>query len=213
MSRAFLDSDIQKVWLLLIIAKCAAAATLPCTQLQGAKPKQELAYLQRDRSRLDPACIVYAIEQLGLHYHTVPYRPSAGAEAAAGVLVMYLDFQAPGTENIGKRMIQAKDRIPWLGDKYPAATALFQIGIQSTPSLVRAIGSAAYSELLRKNAIETLFAVHRENVSEGARALNIASRSASDNGVSIRLLDAAREFAAKCPGQWRNGCEAALLER
>jgi hypothetical protein len=131
----------------------------------------------------------------------------------ANCAITYLDFQAPGSENIGKGIIQPKDRIPWLGDKYPAATALFQIGTQSTASLVRAIGSAASSELLQMNAIETLFAVHRENVTDGARALNNASRSASDNGTSTRLLNAAREFAAKCPEHWRNGCEAALLER
>ena len=110
-----MNSDIPKFWLLLIVAKCAVAATSPCQQLQGAKPKQELAYLLRDRAKLAPACIVYAIEQLGLQYHTIPYRPSAGAEAAAGVLVTYLDFQAPGPENVGKGIIQANDRIPWLG--------------------------------------------------------------------------------------------------
>jgi hypothetical protein len=83
----------------------------------------------------------------------------------------------------------------------------------ASPSAVRLIASSVSSDLLRKNAMEVLFAIHRENLGDGARALNNASRSASDNETATRLLLAAREFAAKCPGEWRSACEAALIER
>lgn len=212
MLRTFKHHDIPKFWLWLIVAKCALAATSPCSQLQGARPKQELAYLQRDRAKLEPACIVYAIEQLGLRYHSIPGQHSAGAEAAADTLVTYLDFQAPGTENIGKGIV-AFSRTHWIAEKYPAASSLVEIGKPSTPSLVRAIGSGVRSEILRKNALEVLFAIHSGNLAEAARELNSASRSASDNATAILLLNAAREFATKCPGERRSACEAALLER
>src|SRR3981081_3713197 len=130
MAWAFLNSDATKVCLWLITANCAVSANLPCMQLQGAKPRQQLAYLKADRAKLDPPCIVYAIEQLGLHYHVLPYRPSSEVQGAAAILATYLDFQSPGTEKIGKRV--SGSRIYWLGEKYPAATALFEIGLQST---------------------------------------------------------------------------------
>jgi hypothetical protein len=175
---------------------------LPCTDLLQTEAKQKLEYLRGDRSMLNPGCVVYAIQQLGAERYT----------AAADVLATYLDFQAPGTEKVGAPGTVYR-RIPSLGDKYPAATALFEIGKPATPSLVRVIANSASSDLLRKNALEVLFAVHRENLADGTRELNNASRSATDNEAATRLLHAAREFAAKCPGRWRNDCAAALLER
>src|SRR5260221_4768326 len=212
MLATLVHSDIAKVWFWLIVARCVVAATSPCTELQGAKAKQELAYLQRDRAKLEPACIVYAIEQLGLQYHAIPGQHSAGAEAAAATLVIYLDFQAPATENI-RKVIVPLPRTHCSAVKYPAANSLVEIGKPSTLSLVHTIGSADSPEFLRKNAMKVLFAIYSGDLAAGARALNNASRSASDNGTAARLLSAAREFAAKCPGQWRSGCEAAILER
>jgi len=73
--------------------------------------------------------------------------------------------------------------------------------------------SADSPELLRKKALEVLFAIYSGDVPAGARALNNASRSESEPITAGRLLNAAREFAAMCPDHWRNDCEAALLER
>ncbi len=200
-SRKYLHSAFRTISLCLMIASRAGTATPPCTDLLRAKAEQKLAYLRSDRATLDPGCVVYSMQQLGAEHFA----------AAADVLATYLDFQTPGTEKVDSP--GTVYRIPVLGDRYPAATALFEIGMPASPSVVRVIASSASSDLLRKNAMDVLFAVHRENLANGARALNDASRSASDNETAARLLLAAREFAGKCPGERRSACEAALLER
>jgi hypothetical protein len=113
---------------LLMIEGRAAGEKRPCGLLERKGPQQILAYLQGERAALDSACIVYAIDSLGQRR----YAP------AADTLTSYLDFRRPGTENKDREIIVV--RIPWLGDKYPAATALFEIGKAVVPSLVRAIG-------------------------------------------------------------------------
>lgn len=185
----------------LVAATCVAATTPPCPELQGKKPANLLAYLDRDRAALSPDCIVYAIRELGAQQYV----------AAVNTLAMYLDFRMPGTEK--KVHDVTIVRIPTLGDKYPAVVALFEIGKPALPSLVHMIGHGATSDLLRNNALEVVLVIHRENMAEAVRALSHASRTSSDSATAIRLWDAARKEASRCPGEIRNHCEDALLEQ
>src|SRR5690242_9727827 len=131
----------------------AGSGTPPCHELREAKTQRLLAYLEASRGDLNPACVVHAIKQLG----TQRYAP------AAYVLATYLDFRMPGTED-GKQKPHM-ERIPWLGEKYPAADALFEIGKPASSSLVRVIGETSIS-LLRDNALEVLLAIHSENMAD-----------------------------------------------
>jgi len=182
----------------LAIVNCARAQSSLCPEQQGMKPEQLLKSLEGDRATLKSRCIVNAINQLG----EKRYAP------AADTLTTYLDFRMPGTENKGHEIFIV--RIPALGDKYPAATALFEIGKAASPSLVRAIADSSTPELLRDNAVEVLFDVYRENLADAVSVLNRASRSASDAASSMRLWDAARKEAGKCPSELRPRCEEAL---
>ena len=198
----YFNSAFQTVSLCLAITSCFGATTPSCTQLLRTKAEQKLAYLRADRSALSTECVTYAIQQIGAAH----YAP------AADVLATYLDFEIPEKDKLSA-VVRVTIVSPSLGDRYPAYDALFEIGKSVSPALIRVIADAGSSDLLRKNAVETLFAVHRENLAEGARTLSRASRTASDNGTAVRLLHAAEEFAAKCPNRLRSDCEAALLER
>jgi hypothetical protein len=190
--------------LCLAIGGSALAATPPCPELQTAKPQDRLAYLRGDRAMLMPPCIVFAITQLGIERYAV----------ATDTLAEYLDFRMPGTEE-HEHGVAAINRIPWIGDKYPAAAALFEIGKPASPSLVRVVGNAASSELMRTNALEILLFIHREDMAEAVALLNKASRFSRDPATSIRLWDSARKEAAQCPRalpELRIRCEAALFD-
>src|SRR5690242_19555155 len=105
---------VISVW--ITITGCMGAANPLCQGLQQSTNKQKLDYLRGDRSALDPACVMYAIQQLGIEHNA----------ASADVLATYLDFEGPKKGSPDD--VVAIVRLPWLGDKYPAADSLFEIG-------------------------------------------------------------------------------------
>jgi hypothetical protein len=175
-----------------------AAAAFSCAELEGAKPEVHLEYLQRDRSALRPDCIFYAMEQIGLKH----YAP------AVKTLIKYLDYRVP--EDPTKARWAVVMRIPMLSDIYPATGALFDIGKPAIPDLVGAIAGPDTSDVARSNAIEALFLIHREDVSEAVALLNRASKESTDWQASQHLMDAARRMADKCRGPAINSCMKAL---
>jgi len=175
-----------------------APAAFSCAELEGAKPEVHLEHLQRDRSALKPDCIFYAIEQIGLKR----YAP------AVKTLIKYLDYRVP--EDPTKAHLPVIMRAPMLGDVYPAVRALFLIGKPATPDVVEAIASPDTTDVARNNAIEALFLIHREDVSEAVAQLNRAGKESIDWQASQRLLDAARRMADMCRGPAINSCMNAL---
>ena len=141
-----------------------APAAFSCAELEGAKPEVHLEYLQRDRSALRPDCIFYAIDQIGLKH----YAP------AVKTLIKYLDYRVH--EDPSKAGLPVIMRIPTLGSLYPAITALFEIGKPAVSGLVGAIAGPDTTDVARSNAIEALFLIHREDVSEAVALLNRASK-------------------------------------
>jgi len=134
----------------------------------------------------------------------VRYAPSIN------VLIKFLDYHIPDPPKTREPFVQ--QTIPWLGTWYPAARGLFRIGKDSVPALVAAIGDADTSELIRKNAVESVFLIYGEDLPEGAAVLNRAGRAATSPDVHQRLLDAARELAGKCPEPQRAACLANALK-
>ena len=175
-----------------------APAVFSCAELEGARPEVHLEYLQRDRSALRPDCIFYAMDQIGLKH----YAP------AVKTLIKYLDYRVP--EDPAKARLPVIMRVPMLGSLYPAITALFEIGKPAVPDLVGAIAGQDTTDVARNNAIEALFLIHREDVSEAVALLNRASKESTDRQASQRLMDAARRMADKCRGPAISSCMKAL---
>ena len=175
-----------------------APAVFSCAELEGAKAEVHLEYLQRDRSALKPDCIFYAMDQIGLKR----YAPAAKA------LIKYLDYRVP--EDPSKAGLPVFMRVPTLGSLYPAITALFEIGKPAVPDLVGAIAGQDTTDVARNNAIEALFLIHREDVSEAVALLNRAGRESADRLASQRLMDAARRMADKYRGPAISSCMKAL---
>jgi hypothetical protein len=175
-----------------------APAAFSRAELEGAKPEVHLEYLQRDRSALKPDCIFYAMDQIGLKH----YAP------AVKTLIKYLDYRVP--EDPAKARWPVVMRFRMLSDIYPATGALFDIGKPAIPDLVASIADPDTSDVARSNAIEALFWIHREDVSEAVALLNRASKESKDWQASQRLMDAARRMADKCRGPAINSCMNAL---
>jgi hypothetical protein len=169
-----------------------------CDELEGRTVEAHLAYLERNRSTLSPACIAYAANQIGLR----------GYGAASKTLSKYLDYRMPDDPAMAHLPPISLASAP----RYPAAEALFQLGKKAIPELIQVIASAETSQVARRNAIRTAFAIHREDVAESVRVLVRASKSFPDPQSRDRLYDAAREAAALCYGPMRNTCMNALQQ-
>lgn len=190
---------IASTWLAL--AASQAMADSSCSQLDGAKPERLVEYLQADRLALAPDCVLEAILQLGLRRHA----------AAAPVLARYLDFQRPGFQKKEKAIFVV--RIPWVGDQFPAADALYLLGKSATQSLIGAIAEDASSDLLRANALAVLTAISREDIAGLVAQLKDASSSRPDPVAAGRLWDFAAKVANTCSAESRPRCVEALYRR
>ncbi len=176
----------------------AGLAKETCGKLEGAEGQKLLEYLQRDRAGLEPDCILYALNQLGDH----PFAP------AVKTLVSYLDVP-PWRTDIGGVLHEVTGRTMF----FPAVVALAGIGKPAVPALMDAIGGSDLSEMARKNAVQSLQFIHGGDVSQAVAVLVRASRAAKDPVASARLLDTARETAARCPDLLKDACQRALTGR
>lgn len=186
-----LGTAVALFWLLG--AGCAEPAVAKCSELEGAPAQKLLEYLQRERAGLDHGCVLYAMETLG-DQHFAP---------AAKVLVAYLDFP-PWTGDTVPREVTAKTMF------YPAVPALSGIGKPAVPALVDVLGNPHISELVRKNAFQALAFVYRGDPSQAIGVLVRASRAEKDPVISDRLVNSAREAAARCPNPLLSACQSAL---
>lgn len=170
-----------------------------CPTVETMKPEQQLNYLRGDHASLPRECIEVAIKRLG----EARYAP------AADVLTTYLDFKVPGTNPPGQNYFVS---VQWpLGDQCPAALALFRITLPAADSLVRVIGDASSSDIVRANAAEVLLSINGADMSKAVAALIVASRGAPDAATAAQLREAAITLSRKCPGpELRSRCEAAL---
>ena len=181
--------------LCLLGSAYAGLAEETCSKLEGAAGQKLMEYLQRDRAGLEPRCILYALDRLGDR----PFAP------AAKTLVGYLDTP-PWRTDIGGVLHDVTGRTMF----YPAVVALSGIGEPAVPALIDAIGGSDLSETARKNAVQALQFIHGGEISQAIGVLVRASRAAKDPVVSGRLLDTAREAAARCPNPLKDACQRSL---
>ena len=171
-----------------------------CDRLEGSSPRSLLGYLENDRKELDPPCILYAMERLGVQRYT----------PAAKVLITYLDYpmpQNPKPEPHGRGLL-------WAGDRYPAANALFLIGQSIIPPLIDVLANEKTPRVIHENALATIKALLAETPPESVAILVRASRdlSRSDAVGGRRLMQAAQEMAGLCIDRWKSDCEIALYQ-
>lgn len=169
----------------------AQGTTIACSKMIKATPQDSLAYLKGDRSALDSDCIEIALQNLG----DVRYLP------AIPTLIQYLDFKKKGP---------GRDAARVLGDAYPAATALEQIGKLAIPDVKAAVENESLNRLQRRNAA----ALYADGLSQdwpaNIRFLVQASKKSKDAQVALDLIDMAKELADGCPTSDQDQCQMAL---
>ena len=173
-----------------------------CPELDGANLQTQLEYLQRERQTLMPACVSRAMSDLSLRASQKTFDRHA---EAIKTLAEYLDYRMPDERSKYLRAASSNR------DPYPASSALFNIGKAAVPYLIESIASASTSDTSKRNAVQTLSAIYREDPPEAVRVLRRASRSSEDWGSSQRLLEAARR-ASVCSGALEIACRDALYE-
>ncbi len=105
-----------KILFMIWLGSAGQAATPPsCAELEGAKPQVQLQYLQHDPASLDPKCIAYAMDQIGLKHYAPAIR----------TLITYLDYRLPDDPTKPPRALIS--RTLTLGDTYPACSAVLGI--------------------------------------------------------------------------------------
>lgn len=72
--------------------------------------------------------------------------------------------------------------------RYPAASALFQIGKPALPAIIKEIETHESGSLASENAIYTVMMIHRDNKLEAVKYLEEAATKASSSLASERLL-------------------------
>jgi hypothetical protein len=155
-----------------------------------------MKYLSRNRARLAPECVEVAIRRLGQERY-VP---------AAGLLASWLDFKSTIYFVAGDVVFNTQ----W-GYRYPAALALYEIGLPAEAALVRVFAAPSLSDTVETNAGDTLMLIHRDDMSKGVAALTAAAKATPDAVISARLRDAARRLASTCrDAALRSRWEAAL---
>jgi hypothetical protein len=197
---------VRAIVILLGMAPIFAAvspvfAESTCASLENKDSQTRLKFLQGEKARLDGNCVLYAIDRLRI----AQYAPGAAT------LIRYLDYPYPPPPSRGD-----PDNPVSVGNfnwtNYPAANALADIGKAVVPQLVDLIADAATSDLVRKNAADTVLAIYSKDMPEGIAVLVRAARTRTDPMDSNRLMDQARRLAGGCGSINRNDCENAVLK-
>lgn len=191
-----------KMSLIFIFAGASVIAGITVISQSGIKLKEELRDRQipssdsdreinnltvilKDKSMKEksPQTLVEAIKRLG----------SIKSAKAVPELLEYLDFEAPlkTTENYKEPSdgIEITPSIP-LSGRYPAISALIQIGQTTLPKLIEVIENEESSSLKSKNALYTVQQIFRDDLSEAVKYLEIAEINSTSQKGKQRLSSA-----------------------
>lgn len=184
---------------ILAFSTCISAQTVTTVCNTGelpddADPATALSYLRQDRQNLTTACIVNAIQTIGL----------AKYEPAIPTLVQYLNFKVPPSRVI--RHTQG----PTTG-LYPAADNLARFAETAIPALKSTLADSEESLTSRVNAAKVLFAVSN-NKQEVVRAIIKASQNSQDQDAVNALKKLAEQTIAYCAST-NQQCKDALKDQ
>jgi hypothetical protein len=185
--------------MLVFASQSMLATAQKCDRFVNSRDSELQRFLQQRTSDQDPWCTVVALRTLGHHQVT----------GAISTLVDYLDFEAPMSE-AEKNGIFIQPREP---GKYPAETALFEIGKPALPALLDVIRSNTDStSLKRANAIDAIMLIFREDNPSGVKLIRQAAESESDAKAAQSLHRAATEAVRGCVPEVKADCIAAAGE-
>jgi hypothetical protein len=175
----------------------AAGAAPNCPQLVSAEPPALVSYLDDAEKSQTPACIEYAIRQIG----DKVYVP------AVDTLVRHLGFRRepePWEREHGGAVIDL------MHEWYPATIALYQIGKPALPALLDVLATDTIP-VVRQKALQTVMDISsNEDIVSGVKVIRDAAATRRDKAAQARLLDAARKSVLLCRPSIRPRCEAAL---
>jgi hypothetical protein len=142
-------------------------------------------------------CVTWAIHRLG----NERYAPAVSA------LVKLLDFHRPPTkdEKMGFFL-----RPSLVGEMFPAAESLEQIGEGAKSEVLRAIGSDSVSAITRRNAVAVWMEVYKYKRQKGVALLKLEENKPSTTAVRQKFKIAARMAVKYCIGMPEQpACETA----
>ena len=171
-----------------------------CTELDSGTESQMIAYLTQARqSGGNKQCIVSAIRRLS-------NKKSVGS---VEVLTDFLDYKRPlTTEEQAGVWIRTKSP----EELCPAVSALFSMGKEAVPGILRAITNTQPSTVKWDNAVYALMLIHRDDPIAGVGVLS--SSAAASTGVEAGRLSLAASDAAKlCSEDLRGRCMEAVSRR
>jgi PBS lyase HEAT-like repeat len=189
----------------MVFCACIARAQSDCALLakqDGVTPQQGLqqpahrVLQSASNSSVDTVCVSEAIRALG----------TLKSPQAIPLLIKRLSFeQKPRNPN---RLVTREDR-------FPAISALFQIGEPAVPALVDAIANSE-NPIVRSNAVESLMLINRTEPLSGLRRLRLEAEKRKDPNQRQRLLDAERMAKGswcKAPGSCEETSRAPNMSR
>ncbi|MGD0693792.1 MAG: hypothetical protein ABSB82_02965 [Terriglobia bacterium] len=190
--------SLSLVWLFVVIAPMAVSGTPPRNsgepQSQSSVPAEsrekieKLLVVIRDAKlrESDPGRVVEAIEELG-HVKAVE---------AIDDLVKLLTFRRTWPWETPGGPIQ-EFRIETPGLRYPAVSALIEIGQPSVPAMVKVIEAHESSSLESQNALWVIRSLFQYNGKEGIDYLKEAAKHSSSPRGAQRLTDAADKLPVR----------------
>lgn len=131
----------------------------------------------------DPERVIKAIERLG----------DLKAAAAVDDLIQLIAFRRTFSwERNGGSILELQPITP--GNRYPAVSALFQIGKPALPALVKVIEGSESNSLENQNATYAVQSIFRDNLREGVKYLREAATQSFTRLMAQRLSTAARRI-------------------
>jgi hypothetical protein len=132
-------------------------------------------------------CVTWAIHRLGNEH----YAPAVSA------LVKLLDFHRPPTED-DKMGVFLRPSL--VGEMFPAAESLEQIGEGAKAEVLRAIGSDSVSAKTRENAVAVWMEIYKYERPKGVALLKLEENRLSTAAVRLKFKIAARMSVKYCIG-------------
>ena len=93
-----------------------------------------------------------------------------------------------------------------------AVEALYSLGKQVTPELIAVIANLNSTELVRRNAAQSILLLYRATMPDPVVVLATAARAQSNPSSYNQLMEQAKWAASRCSPEWKNDCENALVK-
>lgn len=182
---------LPAVWVVLVLCSQLSSQPSSCDVLKANSLGAIRQLLQEQDNTRSAPCISAAIDRLG----------SAHDVKAIPVLALYLDYLDPRTGPTG-----ASGERP----RYPAVTALFQIGIPATKEVVAMIKNGK-TPITRHNAALAYLFIYRDNLAAGLKGLKNEQLKSTVAQDRTRIGDALGLLSDACTG--RSDAEAQECKR